>query len=65
MEEKPLGSAPFVTKGLTIACLAFCLLLTDRPILGVPEYKLKLSILVKCTEQRVVKLWCLTGFSDM
>ena len=26
---------------LTIACLAFCLLLTDRPTLGLPEYKLK------------------------
>ena len=26
---------------LTIACLTFCLLLTDRPILGLPEYKLK------------------------
>ena len=25
----------------TIACLTFCLLLTDRPILGLPEYKLK------------------------
>ena len=27
---------------LTIACLTFCLLLTDRPIPGLPEYKLKL-----------------------
>ena len=26
---------------LTIACLTFCLLLIDRPILGLPEYKLK------------------------
>ena len=24
---------------LTIACLTFCLLLTYRPILGLPEYK--------------------------
>ena len=26
---------------LTIACLTFCLSLTYRPILGLPEYKLK------------------------
>ena len=26
---------------LTIVCLTFYLLLTDRPILGLPEYKLK------------------------
>ena len=26
---------------LTIACLTFCLLLTVRPTLGLPEYKLK------------------------
>ena len=26
---------------LTIACLTFCLLLTDRLTLGLPEYKLK------------------------
>ena len=26
---------------LTIACLTFCLLLTDRPTLVLPEYKLK------------------------
>ena len=26
----------------TIACLTFCLLLTDRPTLGLPEYKLKI-----------------------
>ena len=25
---------------LTIACLTFCLLLTNSPILGLPEYKL-------------------------
>ena len=32
-----------VCKGtsLTIACLAFCLLLSYRPIIGLPEYKLK------------------------
>ena len=27
---------------LTIACLTFSLLLTDRPTLGLPEYKLKI-----------------------
>ena len=26
---------------MAIACLTFCSLLTDRPILGLPEYKLK------------------------
>ena len=26
---------------LTITCLTFCLLLTDRPALGLPEYKFK------------------------
>ena len=26
-------------KILIIACLTFCLMLTDRPILGLPEYK--------------------------
>ena len=33
------GGAPLEI--LTIACLTFCLLLTDRPTLGLPEYKLK------------------------
>ena len=28
--------------GLTIACLTFCLLVTYRPILGLPEYKLQI-----------------------
>ena len=32
---------------LTIACLTFCLLLTDRPILGLPEYKLKVVDICK------------------
>ena len=31
---------------LTIACLTFCLL-TDRPILGLPEYKLKVVNICK------------------
>ena len=43
---------------LTIASLTFCLLLTDRPILGLPGYKLKLSIFVKWMGQGVLKLWC-------
>ena len=43
---------------LTIACLTFSLLLTDRPTLGLAEYKLKLSIFVKCTGQGVLNLWC-------
>ena len=32
---------------LTIACLTFCLLLTDRLILGLPEYKLKVANICK------------------
>ena len=32
---------------LTIACLTFCLLLTDRPTLGLPEYKLKVVNICK------------------
>ena len=32
---------------LTIACLTFCLLLTDRPTPGLPEYKLKVVNICK------------------
>ena len=32
---------------LTIACLTFCLLLTDRPTLGLAEYKLKVVNICK------------------
>ena len=32
---------PLPLEILTIACLTFCLLLTDRPTLGLPEHKLK------------------------
>ena len=32
---------------LAIACLTFCLLLTDRPTLGLPEYKLKVVNICK------------------
>ena len=32
---------------LTIACLTFCLLLTDRPTLGLPEYKLEVVNICK------------------
>ena len=35
---------------LTIACLTFCLLLTDRPTLGLPEYKLKVVNICKMHE---------------
>ena len=53
---------------LTIACLTFCLLLTDRPTLGLPEYKLKVVNICKmhgtCSGgvmsfmSDVLKLWC-------
>ena len=32
---------------LTIACLTFCLLLADRPTLGLPEKKLKVVNICK------------------
>ena len=32
---------------LAIACLTSCLLLTDRPTLGLPEYKLKVVSICK------------------
>ena len=32
---------------LTIVCLTFCLLLTDRPTLGLPEYKLNVVNICK------------------
>ena len=32
---------------LTNACLTFCLLLTDRPIVGLPEYKLEVVNICK------------------
>ena len=35
---------------LTIACLTFCLLSTDRPTLGLPEYKLKVVNICKMHE---------------
>ena len=42
---------------LTIACLTFCLLLTDRPILGLPEYKLKVVNICKMDQfQQYVKI---------
>ena len=32
---------------LIIACLTFCLLMTDRPTLGLPEYRLKVVNICK------------------
>ena len=43
---------------LTIACLTFCLLLTDRPTLYLPEYKLKVVNICKMRGTGVLKLWC-------
>ena len=42
----------------TIACMTFCLLLTDRPTLGLPEYKLKVVNICKMQGTGVLKLWC-------
>ena len=41
------GVATLPLEILTIACLTFCLLLTDRPTLGLPEYKLKVVNICK------------------
>ena len=45
---------------LTIACLTFCLLLTDRPTLGPLEYKLKVVSICKMhrTGGLEVVVWC-------
>ena len=43
---------------ITITCLTFCLLLTDRPNLGPPEYKLKVVNICKMHWTGVLKLWC-------
>ena len=51
---------------LAIACLTFFLLLTDRATLGLPEYKLKVvNICEMPGTDGLLKLWCLTDFSDM
>ena len=42
---------------LTIACLTFCLLLTDRPTLGLLEYKLRVVNVCKMHGTGVLKLW--------
>ena len=46
-------------------CLSdLCLLLTYRPILRLPEYKLKVVNICEMQGTGVLKLWCLTDFSD-
>ena len=47
---------------LTITCLTFRLLLTDRPTLGLPEYKLKVVSICKMHGTGVLKLWCYVLF---
>ena len=53
---------------LTIACLTFCLLLADRPILGLPEYKIKVVNICKMdgtgSLEVVVLRAFLTDFND-
>ena len=39
--KHPPPPPPPPTEILTTACVIFCFLLTDRPILGLPEYKQK------------------------
>ena len=43
---------------LPIACLTFCLLLTDRPTLGLPKHRLKVVNICKMHGTGVLKLWC-------
>ena len=49
---------------LTIASLTFCLLLTDRPTLGLPEYKLKVVNICKMYGTGFLKLWCYELFDQ-
>ena len=41
------GWLPPTLEILAIACLIFCLLFTDKPTLGLPEYKLKVVNICK------------------
>ena len=47
---------------LTIACLTFSLLLTDRPIPGLPEYKLKVVNICKMHGTGVLEVVVLRAF---
>ena len=47
---------------LTIACLTFCFLLTDRPTLGLPEYKLKVVNICKMDGTRGLEVVVLCAF---
>ena len=50
---------------LTIACLTFCLLLTDRPTLGLPEYKLKVVNICKMHETEGLEVVVLCTFCSI
>ena len=43
---------------VAIACLIFCLLLTDRHILGLPKYKLKVVNICEMHGTGDSKFWC-------
>ena len=47
---------------VVVACLTFCLLLTDRPTPGLPEYKLKVVNICKMHGKGVLNLWCFELF---
>ena len=49
------GLVPPPLEILMIACLTFCLLLTDRPTLGLPEYKLKVVNICEMDGCRIVR----------
>ena len=50
---------------LIIASLNVCLLLTDRPILGLPEYKLKVVNIRKMDGTGGLELWCYELLTDL
>ena len=50
---------------LTIACLIFCLLLTYRPTLGLPKYKLKVVNICEMNGTGGLEVVVFTDFSDM
>ena len=50
---------------LTIACLTFCLLLTDRPTLGLAEFKLKVVNICKMQGTRGFEVVVLCAFSPI
>ena len=49
---------------VVVAFLTFCLLLTDRPTPGLPEYKLEVVNICKMHGKGVLNLWCYELFDQ-